>query len=132
MSLTRVLPALLAGLLVCFLPSCASIPSGLADAAAAKAREESRPARAVSLKPVVEGAPACIQRGAGMDFDPPAPEGELWALLLVYVFAYIGYAIAWSLVALGEVIYDACGGGRSDAPDVDEPRDQYPRAVSPP
>ena len=107
MSLSRCLPALIAAVLVCFLPSCSSVPEGLLAATAGEAREQARPARNVTLKPVVEGAPTCIERGARMDFDPPSADG-LWPLLVFYLLIYLGYGIGFCFVTLGELIYEAC------------------------
>jgi hypothetical protein len=76
--------------------------------AANHAREESRSALSVKLKPVTAGASGCIERGAGMDFDPPACDDGLWPLFVFYLLVYAGYAIGWGIVKLGELIYEAC------------------------
>jgi hypothetical protein len=124
MSLARCLPALFAGLLICLLPSCASIPDGLLEATAAHAREQSRPALDVKLKPVVDGAPTCITRGAGMDFDPPSCGDGMWVLGVFYLLVYLGYAIGWSFVALGELIYEACAGDEETEEEPEEPAEE--------
>ena len=110
----QVLPALLAAFLICVLPSCASAPDGLFDAAYAQAVEESRPVINHDLKPLPEGVPSGIQRGAGMDFDPPACDGDLWPLAVFYLILYVGYGFVWCCVKAVEAIVDAC---RSPAPD---------------
>jgi hypothetical protein len=115
MSLSRCLPALIAAVLVCFLPSCASIPDGLLAATAADARENARSTRHVDLKPVVEGAPTCIERGAGMDFDPPECGEGMWPLIVFYLLVYLGYGIGFCFVRLGELIYEACAESEDEA-----------------
>lgn len=108
------LPALVAALLLALLPSCASLPDNLMTAAVAEARERARPVINHELKPVVAGAPTCIQRGAGAEFAPPNLDvsgGEGWGYVMmavVYVFVYIGYTIGWCFYKLGELIWEAC------------------------
>ena len=118
-SWSRALPACLAAFLLCVLPSCASMPDGLFDAAYAKAAEESRKPINFDLKPVAEGVPPGIERGAGMDFEPPNLHGsdEAWGylvLLVVYIIVYAGYGFAWCCVKAVEALIDAC---KSDPPE---------------
>jgi len=77
--------------------------------------ERGRPVINHELKPVTAGAPTCITRGAGMDFDPPACDGDLWPLALFYLLVYLGYAIGYCFYKLGEQIWEAC-----NAPDAEE------------
>lgn len=110
----QALPALMAAFLICVLPSCASVPDGLFDAAYAKAAEEAREPINFNLKPLPEGVPTGIERGAGMDFDPPAMDGDLWPLAIIYLIIYIGYGFVWCCVKAVEAMVDAC---RSSPPD---------------
>jgi hypothetical protein len=126
MSLSRCLPALVAAVLLCFLPSCASIPDGLLAATASEARENARPVRDAVLKPVVEGAPTCIQRGAGMDFDPPECGDGMWPLIVFYLLVYLGYGIGFCFVRLGELIYDACAESEDEAAEEETPEEAEP------
>jgi len=119
------LPALLAGVLLCFLPGCASMPDGLIAAAAAQAREDARPVINTHLKPVVEGAPTCIERGAGMAFDPPCVDGEgaAWVyvpLVVAYLVIIIGYSFGWCCVRLYELIDEALSAPPEETPVKEE------------
>jgi hypothetical protein len=131
MSLSRCLPALIAAVLVCFLPSCASVPDGLLAATAGEASEQARPARTLALKPVAEGVPTCIERGAGMDFDPPSADG-LWPLLVFYLLIYLGYGIGFCFVRLGELIYEACDSGDEPEEESTDEDLQQQEDVTPP
>ncbi|MCB9894432.1 MAG: hypothetical protein H6839_08280 [Planctomycetes bacterium] len=117
----RCLPALVAAFLLCVLPSCATLNDPLLTATMGELHERGRPVINHDLKPVAEGVPSGITRGAGMEFDPPTIEGmtgtdaayAYLALALFYVFVYLGYCIGYAFYALGVAIYDACGGDRT-------------------
>ncbi|MCB9933571.1 MAG: hypothetical protein H6841_09135 [Planctomycetes bacterium] len=111
---SRCLPALVAALLLALLPSCASLPDDLMTAAVAEAHERTRPVINRELKPVADGAPTCIQRGAGAEFDPPDLDvsgGEAWGYVMMavaWVVVFIGYTIGWCFYKVGELIWEAC------------------------
>lgn len=118
----RCLPALVAALLLALLPSCASLPDDLMTAAVAEAHERTRPVINRELKPVADGAPTCIQRGAGAEFDPPSCSGDCWPLAVVYLFMIVGYCIGWCFYKLGELIWEACD--TPSLPEEEPPADQ--------
>lgn len=131
----QALPALFAAFLLCVLPSCASMPDGLFDAAYAQAREDAREPINFDLKPVVEGAPTCIDRGAGMEFDPPNIHGDdgwaFLALAVVYLIIYIGYGFGWCCVKLGELIYDAFEGDSDECEECESEPEESSESQSP-
>jgi hypothetical protein len=112
----RCLPAFVAALLIAALPSCASLNDPLLEATFAEVHERGLPVINRELKPVAEGAPTCITRGAGMDFDPPSIEGisgtdalyAYLALAVFYALFFLGYCFGYACYKLGEVIWEAC------------------------
>ncbi|MCA8914653.1 MAG: hypothetical protein KDB90_04505 [Planctomycetes bacterium] len=123
---SRCLPALVAAFLLAVLPGCASLNDPLMEATIGELHERGRPVINHELKEVVAGAPTCITRGAGMDFDPPACDGDLWPLALFYLLVYLGYAIGYCFYKLGEQIWEAC-----NSPDANEEKKAAPPETQP-
>jgi hypothetical protein len=108
------LPALLAALLIAVSPGCASSPELALPPGAQRLVERPRHVHVPTSPDDVSG----IERGAGQ-WDPPNVSGDGWAalfLLAVYGVVYVGYAIGWCFVALGELIYESF----ESNPDEDE------------
>ncbi len=103
----RLAAAMLAAMVIAFLPSCAF--DGRTASMHEHAAPIERPHIVRRVAPRDPDLPARIERQAG-EFCPPELEAELWYLFLFYGLFYVGYALVWGMVELVELIVDACEG----------------------
>lgn len=135
--LSRVLPALLACLLLSLLPACGSLPQMPAPAAGLPSdrvvylTEADGTVRAVPASSV--GLRGVSREAAGHDPMAVLGNSEAWTYVVLF-FVYLIYYFGYSFYLLGELIWESCTdrGADKDEPAEAEPAEpECPAAAQP-